>query len=733
MKKMIVIFAFLHTFIAKAQNVGIGTNSPNANALLELSSSNKGLLLPRLADTNAVTGAKPAGLTIYSSSDNKLYFFNGSKWQPSATSLANDSLWYVKNDSVLATKRKYVSIRDNEEAIPQSAALQVNGSLLVQAPLIVGKNAPTAAQQVVMNNLGDQLIDSPDSVYRVFDPGAAANYNNGSQGNVRIVSNAINGAGFKVSFNEADFGIAQGDTLWISNDFFPGCRTNYFQRYTNTTTAPSAEQFYSLNNTYLFFHFRSNNDGFVDKGFDITVRKIFNSIIDEPETNVVGKSFHFDIKNASLTSGRKGSFVAGRYSASFGESQASGDYSLASGSSFASAIYSLSTGYYSKAEGWYSFAGGDRSTTNGNAAISYGFANNAGNYSASFGLENNSLGFATFTTGERNRANAKFGAAIGRNNVSNGVSATVVGQYNDSLINVNNSGTPLANDPLFLVGNGSASNARSNALSVLYNGNAGIGNVNPQVRLHIKSALNEAVRIEGPTPYISMYDNGIYKGYLQCATDGLALGSTSTWPVNFYTNGFKRATILSNGNIGIGVETPLSALHITAPTFDALRVQGPNPAIQMFNGATNVGFIQAFGNEMTMGSQPGSQVVFRTNGGAYTVYNGTTTGSYTTSGWQHSSDETLKIKIKSIETPLQKIMQLRGVNYHWKQKPDTEPQIGFIAQEVEKIFPETVTKNKDGTYGMAYQNLVAPLVEAVKEQQKQIEELKAEIKKLKEK
>ncbi|MBL0358127.1 MAG: hypothetical protein IPP72_15225 [Chitinophagaceae bacterium] len=48
MKKIITLFMVVMPFFAKAQNVGIGTNSPNSSALLEISSTNKGMLVPRL-------------------------------------------------------------------------------------------------------------------------------------------------------------------------------------------------------------------------------------------------------------------------------------------------------------------------------------------------------------------------------------------------------------------------------------------------------------------------------------------------------------------------------------------------------------------------------------------------------------------------------------------------------------------------------------------------------------
>ncbi len=55
----------------------------------------------------------------------------------------------------------------------------------------------------------------------------------------------------------------------------------------------------------------------------------------------------------------------------------------------------------------------------------------------------------------------------------------------------------------------------------------------------------------------------------------------------------------------------------------------------------------------------------------------------------------------------------------------------MIAQEVEKVLPDLVHENGDGIKSVAYQNIVAVLIEAVKEQQNQIDSLKLQIKSLK--
>jgi hypothetical protein len=80
------------------------------------------------------------------------------------------------------------------------------------------------------------------------------------------------------------------------------------------------------------------------------------------------------------------------------------------------------------------------------------------------------------------------------------------------------------------------------------------------------------------------------------------------------------------------------------------------------------------------------------------------------------SDATLKTDVHTIETALEKVQKLRGVSYSWidKERFGTESEIGLIAQEVELVVPEVVKSG--GTYkSVNYQNLVALLIEAIKE------------------
>ena len=97
------------------------------------------------------------------------------------------------------------------------------------------------------------------------------------------------------------------------------------------------------------------------------------------------------------------------------------------------------------------------------------------------------------------------------------------------------------------------------------------------------------------------------------------------------------------------------------------------------------------------------------------------------------SDITLKENIKPIETALDKILKLQGVTFEWKKGTDTrdmthiKEDIGFIAQQVQEIVPELVRKNDNGLLSLRDKGITALLVEAIKEQQAQIEELKAKL------
>ena len=95
----------------------------------------------------------------------------------------------------------------------------------------------------------------------------------------------------------------------------------------------------------------------------------------------------------------------------------------------------------------------------------------------------------------------------------------------------------------------------------------------------------------------------------------------------------------------------------------------------------------------------------------------------------YSSDISLKDNIRPIESALFKVQQIRGVTFDWNEKSNELQQekghdVGLIAQEVEKVLPEVIQIREDGIKAISYEKVVPLLVEAIKDQQKQIEELK---------
>ena len=95
------------------------------------------------------------------------------------------------------------------------------------------------------------------------------------------------------------------------------------------------------------------------------------------------------------------------------------------------------------------------------------------------------------------------------------------------------------------------------------------------------------------------------------------------------------------------------------------------------------------------------------------------------------SDRRIKENIETITGALEKVTRLRGVTYTRTDIEDKSEKIGFIAQEVNEVIPQVVIGSEETTLGVAYGNITALHNEAIKEQQLQIEELKAQIAELK--
>lgn len=181
------------------------------------------------------------------------------------------------------------------------------------------------------------------------------------------------------------------------------------------------------------------------------------------------------------------------------------------------------------------------------------------------------------------------------------------------------------------------------------------------------------------------------------------LDDTNNWYVQFANNALSLATGTGLANQVVRIE---NGNILLAPT-------GTSPAklTMSYTG----GHIFSAGNIFLSGSVKAQNDIEANNMRA--------------SAFLYSSDERLKKDVTPLKNPQAVLNELRGVNFTWRDSGRSD--IGFIAQEVEKVVPEVVhTDAQTGMKSVEYGNLVAVLIEAMKEQQKQIDHLQSEIQSL---
>jgi len=185
-------------------------------------------------------------------------------------------------------------------------------------------------------------------------------------------------------------------------------------------------------------------------------------------------------------------------------------------------------------------------------------------------------------------------------------------------------------------------------------------------------------------------------------------------------------------NVGIGTTTPARQLHLA----------GPNAVFRMDRSTNTASFILV--RTDPTGATPWKTFVVGTDatgvdqgefiindigtavgGGGnrrMTISNEgdvTFTGIVTALDFASPSSIALKTNVRTIENGIATVSRLRGVRFDWKESG--KPAVGLIAEEVNEVVPEVVAHENGTAKGVNYANLVAVLVEAVKEQQKTIE------------
>lgn len=245
--------------------------------------------------------------------------------------------------------------------------------------------------------------------------------------------------------------------------------------------------------------------------------------------------------------------------------------------------------------------------------------------------------------------------------------------------------------------------------------------------IYINGAVNVGGEYGSGFPYIPVDTNDIY--YMECYIKNVGTNQTHYMGSVDYNQSFTNL----GGNPGsFGYWVMAATNPTTAWTKVSGYITGFGSATGQFKAGTKYWTPLALFN---YSAGTGTRACVISGWKVFRVShfgNRTITGNFTASGTvTANSDVKLKTNIKPIENALEKVTKMRGVEFDRIDR-DNEHQIGVIAQEIEEVIPEVVSDNF-GTKAVAYGNITAVLIEAIKEQQSMINTLKEEIEELKNK
>jgi hypothetical protein len=274
-----------------------------------------------------------------------------------------------------------------------------------------------------------------------------------------------------------------------------------------------------------------------------------------------------------------------------------------------------------------------------------------------------------------------------------------------------------------------ADSTPANTLVTTSGGNVGIGTSSPDVFsrgytriLGLSSAGSTAISVNGATgsnARVELGVNGVRASEFSSDGTSLFLSTVGSLPVVLGTNSLERARIDSSGNLLVGTNTATSG----ANTF---LVNSAKHALVIANGATADSTVLLSCIKSGLTSSTSQRYIgFGYNGGANgngaIAGNGDSQATFIT-----LSDERLKENIENLPSQLANVMALRPVEFDYKATGGH--QIGFIAQEVQAVYPDLVAEGDDGYLTLAgFDKNTARLIKAIQEQQAIITALTARV------
>jgi hypothetical protein len=261
-------------------------------------------------------------------------------------------------------------------------------------------------------------------------------------------------------------------------------------------------------------------------------------------------------------------------------------------------------------------------------------------------------------------------------------------------------GTPATNDMpgrLVFSTTPSGSATPTERMRITSAGNVGIGTSSPSTGVHLQKASgNTYYRAQNNLANVDFGVDGAGTGILW---------NNSNYPLAFGTNNTERTRITSDGNLLVGTtSSPSSAYRFYAAS--------PN---DLSNGAYRATSSTGFGVWDIYSDVGGTQVI------KYSIAANGTAGAV--------SDKRQKKNIEPSRSYLDDLMKIRVVKYNWITDNDSAPkELGWIAQEVEQVFPGMVSDTTDGNFKILKKEVFIPmLLTAIQEQQTIINDLKARV------
>ncbi len=285
-------------------------------------------------------------------------------------------------------------------------------------------------------------------------------------------------------------------------------------------------------------------------------------------------------------------------------------------------------------------------------------------------------------------------------------------QYNGGLM-VHNGTDWVSLNPQF---NLDGSNNLSNTTAT----NFGFGIATPVEKLEVNGGIKIGMSF-GANEGTIRYGSNEFEGF--DGTSWKSLTGKGLWA----KTGTDLSLATTTDNVGIGTTTPASKLQVENSGTQLIVKETTDAAAKinfLNDGTSNFWGLTGYSN--TTNTTAGFNInysgtnLFTVNGAGDATLAGTLT---------QSSDMRLKRNIAPIGFVLNKIKNIGAFTYNWiDEKKDQTQQIGFLAQDLEKQFPQLVKTDANGNKSVAYSNMVPVLLQAVKDQQTQIETLEQQLK-----